>query len=117
MSAGRKNIVVEKGSTFLLTLVWKDHNRVPIDLTGYTARMQVRKSYSSAEKLLDLTTEKGCIVLGGVSGTIMINAPADKTSIIHDNIRSGVYDLEVVRGLNVRRLIEGEVDIRPEVTR
>lgn len=117
MAAGKKNIIVEKGSTFLLNLIWKDSNQVPIDLTGYTARMQVRKSYNTSEKLLDLTTENGGITLGGIAGTISIKGPADQTTAIPDNIKGGVYDLEMVNGSIVKRLIEGEADIRPEVTR
>ena len=117
MAAAKKNIKIEKGATFRLKLIWQAGNGSPVDLTGFTARMQVRKTFSSEDKLLDMTTENGDIVLGGVSGTIYITGPASDTTAIPDNIKSGVYDLELVSGPDVKRLLEGEADISPEVTR
>ena len=38
------DITIEQGATFRLSLVWKDSSNVPVNLTGYTARMQVRRS-------------------------------------------------------------------------
>lgn len=118
MAAGKKNIVIEKGATFKMSLLWKDQNNAPVDLTGYTARMQVRKTISSDTALLSLTTENGDIVLGGTAGTILIEVSDADTSAIPDNVKSGVYDLEMESASGiVTRLIEGEADIRPEVTR
>lgn len=118
MAAGRRNIKVEKGATYRLKLTWQDSNEVPVNLTGYTARMQVRKTVNSVDKLLDFTTENGAITLGGVLGTIEIVGSATNTSAIPDNIKSGVYDIEIQSSSGfVTRLLEGDVDIRPEVTR
>lgn len=117
MAAAKRNIKIEKGSTFLMSLVWKAPDGTPINLTGYTARMHVRKTISSSTKLLDLTTENGSIVLGGILGTIDITGAATATQAIADGIKSGVYDLEMVNGPIVKRIMEGEADIRPEVTR
>lgn len=118
MTAGTRNIKIEKGATFIYNLTWKDSNNSPVDLTDYTARMQVRQKYTSDVKLLDLTTENGGITLGGVAGTIAIVGSATDTAAIADNIKSGVYDLELISPTGtVKRLLEGEVDIRPEVTR
>lgn len=117
MAAGRRKIKIEKGATFLWNLTWKDNTGTPINLTGYTARMQVRHTINSTEKLLDMTTENGGIVLGGALGTIAITGSATATAAIADNIKSGVYDLELVNGSIVKRLMEGEAEISPEVTR
>jgi hypothetical protein len=116
MGAARRNITIEKGATYRLPLIWQDSNSVPVDLTGYTARMQVRKTFASEEKLLDLTTENGAIVLGGALGTITITASATATSNI--DAKTGVYDVELQSSSGiVTRLIEGDVTIKPEVTR
>lgn len=116
MTAGRRDITIEQGATFTYNLIWKDSDGSPIDLTGYTARMQVRKNYNTSDTLLDLTTENGAITLGGSLGTIAVVGAADDTSAI--DARTGVYDLELVSaGGTVTRLIEGKVTINPEVTR
>jgi hypothetical protein len=46
---------------------------VAINLTGYTARMQVRSTLESAEALIELTTANGRIALGGSAGTITLD--------------------------------------------
>lgn len=118
MAAGKRNITIEKGATFLYDLVWQDSNLVPVDLTGYTARMQVRRTVNSDEALLDFTTENGAITLGGALGTIAIVGAAADTAAIADNIKAGVYDLELISPTGrVKRLVEGDATIKPEVTR
>ena len=113
--AARHNILIEQGATFLLNLIWKDSEGDPIDLSGYTARMQVRRKVTSPDTLLSLTTENGGITLGGAAGTISVVAQAHQTDDISEKI--GVYDLELVTNGTVYRLIEGCVTISPEVTR
>lgn len=116
MVAGSHDITIEQGATFKLNIIWRDPAEAPINLTGYTARMQVRQRYASDDPLLNLTTENGGITLGGVAGTIAVVASAAATADI--SVRAGVYDLEVVSaGGEVTRLIQGCVTITPEVTR
>lgn len=116
MTAATRDIVIEQGATFTFPLVYKDSNDVPVNLTGYTARMQVRRSKASTTAVLTLTTENGSITLGGSAGTIDIVASAEDTAAIP--IKVGVYDLELVSPSgNVKRLIEGEVTISQEVTK
>jgi hypothetical protein len=116
MAAANYDITIEQGATFQLNIVWKAPNGTPIDLTGYTARMQVREKVSSTATLLSLTTENGGIALGGAAGTIAVTAAATLTDDI--TTKRGVYDLELVSsGGVVTRLIEGCVTISPEVTR
>ena len=116
MSAGTYDILIEKGATFQLSLTWKAPNGTPYDLTGYTARMQVRKAYSSTTTLLSLTSANSDIVLGGVAGTIIVTATATATAAI--DATRGVYDLELVAPSGVvTRVLKGDVEISPEVTR
>lgn len=114
--AANYDITIEQGATFQLNLIWKDSGGNPIDLTDYTARMQVRQKYTSDEAALSLSTENGTIVMGGVSGTVNISAPAADTANL--SIKTGVYDVEIVSPSGVvTRLIEGCVVVSPEVTR
>lgn len=116
MPAAIHNILIEQGSTFKLNLTWKDSDDVPVDLTGYSARMQVRPTVESSDVLLNLNTANGSIVLGGDAGTIAVTAAATQTEKITG--RRAVYDLEVEASNGVvTRLLQGAVAISLEVTR
>lgn len=115
MPAGNYNIVCDQGSTFTRVLTWKNSNGTAVDLTNYTARMQVRTNYASSTSLLTLTTENGGITLGGVAGTITLGASAASTAALAAD--TFVYDLEMITGSNVTRLVEGTFEVTPEVTR
>jgi hypothetical protein len=117
MVAAVRDIIVEQGATFSLQITsWKDENGTVIDLTGYTARLQMRTAYSSVDAFLTLTTENGGIVLGGGSGSISISASAAATAAIKQS--KGVYDLEMIAPSGfITRLIQGDVTISKEVTR
>ena len=110
-----------QGATFSWSVAWKtapdeDSAKTPVDLTGCTARMQIRSKVESPEVLLTLTTENGGIALGGTAGTISLLIDADDTTAL--TWTSGVYDLEIVfPGGQVRRLMYGSVVVSPEVTR
>lgn len=114
---GKYNLYVYRGATFSRVITWKDESGALIDLTGFTARLQMRETVESSTPFLTLTTENGGITLGDTAGTITLQATADATSAIVAT--SGVYDLELVagNGITVTRLIEGLVFISPEVTR
>ena len=115
MPAGQYDITCDQGATFSRVITWKNSNGTPIDLTNYTARLQVRSNYPSSTVLLDLTTENGGITLGGVLGTITLAATATATAAIAAD--QYVYDLELITGSNVTRVVEGSFTVTPEVTR
>jgi hypothetical protein len=124
MSAGTYNIVAEQGATYSKLFTLTNSAGDPIDLTGYTARLQVREKYSSEVKLLDLTTENSGITLGGAAGTVAVLATATQmAAIIVPDLpgtppkRSAVYDLELITGSTITRLLQGKFDITREVTR
>lgn len=115
MAAVKYNFEIEQGTTFTKPMVWKS-NGVVVNLTGYTARMQIRSSIASDQVLLELTTENDRIVITPLTGTITLKLDADTTAEI-DWIK-GVYDLEAVSADDkVTRLLRGTVSISKEVTR
>lgn len=114
MTAGTHNLVIEKGATFSRTFTYKDANGALINLTGYTARMHIRKQKGSVDMLVSLTSSSG-ITLGGALGTVAIVISATATAAIA--VDSGVYDIELVTGDTVLRFLEGTVTFSPEVTR
>jgi molybdopterin-binding protein len=85
-----------------------------VNLTNYTAAMQVRENPQSTAVVLNLSTGSG-ITLGGTAGTIAVNVPANTMgSVVAGNY---VYDLELDSGSEVTRLIQGLFAIQAEVTR
>lgn len=114
MAAANYDFEIEQGATEVRTFTWKTSDGTPLNLTGYTARMQIRPSVSSSEITLELTTENGGIALGGALGTVVVTMSATQTSAMS---RPGVYDLELVNGPVVTRFIQGGVTVSREVTR
>lgn len=115
MTPGKYNFICPQGATFSQELTWKiDEN--PVNLSGYSARMQVREKHSSDTKILDLSSQDGDITLGGSDGTILIEIPANDTESII--AKEYVYDIELISSSSiVTRIIEGKFIVTPEVTR
>jgi hypothetical protein len=113
---GEYDLTVLQGATFQLRVIWKDSTGAAINLSGYTARMQMRERLTSTTTLADMTTENGGISLGGAAGTVDLLLTAAETAAI-TAIR-GVYDLELVSASGVvSRVLGGSVDFSKEVTR
>ena len=114
--AAKYDIVMDQGATFSRAITWQDSQAVPVNLTGYTARMQVRDEVDSASAALSLTTENSRISLGGTAGTITLLVSAADTAAVAAG--EYVYDLELVSGSGtVTRLIQGCFTVDAEVTR
>jgi hypothetical protein len=113
---GTYDFTIYQGATFSRVLTWKDEAEALINLTGYTARMQIRTNKDAADPILTLTTENGGIALGGAAGTITLTITATASAAITES--EGVYDLELISGSGVvTRLLQGAVEINKEVTR
>jgi hypothetical protein len=117
MPAGKHDIIIEQGATFRRVITWKDSAGVPINLTGYTAKMQVRERVGSSTVVLECSTANTRITLGGSAGTITIVAQ-DEVTVLLTAMPKAVYDLELTSpGGEVTRLLRGSVEIIGEVTR
>lgn len=116
MSAGIYNITADQGATFDQTITWKDSAGVLVNLTGYTARMDIRETITSSTPALQLTTANSRIVLGGASGTVRLTVSAADMAALPAG--QYVYDLELVSSTGiVTRLIQGDWIVPGEVTR
>ena len=118
MGVASNNIEIPQGSRYYNIIVYKDNDGNPVDLTGYTAEMQIRAYKGATASLLTLNTSNGYLALGGAAGTITIDIPGDITEALDFNWAR--YDLELYPAGVVAdsiRLIEGKVHLNKEVTR
>ncbi len=126
MIAGVYNITIEQGTTFYRLLDVMEPTVLDPDvyeafnLTGYTARMQIRRTIESTTPMISLTSPtvsgNGITVMDGANNAISINITDTMTSSLTS---SGVYDLEIIKTSTgaVSRLLRGTITLSLEVTR
>lgn len=129
MSAGSYNLCIYQGETFTRIFIWTagpgtagstpgsipavGSSPLPVDLTGYTATLQIRPyQLTTAPLLYDASRN---ITLGGTAGTITLSIPAPTTETFI--WWSGFYDLLMTDSSgNVTPLLNGTVTIQPAVS-
>jgi len=138
MSAGKHNFLIEQGADFIQTIQFltppvdpinaPDTPGPPVDITSWTARMQVREDPGPGGTIiLDLDTVGGeiTIVAPATDGTFQVAVTAAATAALTAaQFASGAfYDFEAVDvpgvlGIAgaVYRLIEGSVKFTENVT-
>jgi hypothetical protein len=115
INPGIYNITAYQGAnwdrTFTIT-----QGGTALNLTGYTAAMQVREAADSTATLLSLSTGGSGIVLGGTAGTIAVAVTSTQSAAIPAG--SFAYDLEITSsGSEVTRLLQGGFSVSGNVTR
>lgn len=112
-------LTVYQGQTFDDEVLFQDANGDPLDFTDMEARMEVRRAVPDDEVILELSTDDGTIVTLDNTGAIKFDVDAVTTSELpSDNVTQvWVYDLELVDGAHVTRLMQGGFVVIPEVTR
>tara|TARA_X000001382_G_scaffold105357_1_gene80560 strand:+ start:1040 stop:1504 length:465 start_codon:yes stop_codon:yes gene_type:complete len=154
MASGEYDILAEQGTTFKLSLTYKDSSDSAVDLALQTGNMQVRRSVSDNQALLFLSGPSGSHVAPGIRGSltgggstgefttgttqgqtgtggIMLNASStggtgttggiyiqiDSSTMANVPAGNHVYDLELVSGSSVTRILQGRFEVTAEVTR
>jgi hypothetical protein len=125
--AGNYNMTCQQGSTFRRSIEIEQpdlaadptgNTFIPFDLSGYSARMQVRRTIDSANFLLELSTQNGALTInpsGTAPNQIYIDVSASVTASVNT---SGVYDIEIVNpDGTITRVLQGVFNLSPEVTR
>ena len=114
------NMCVDQNATFTRVFTWFNQpccgtvgsQPAPVDLTGYTASMQIRPYPGSGVLLYDASAD---IALGGTAGTVTLTIPAVNTA--NFTWWTGVYDLLLIDPSGyVTRLLNGSVSVCPGVT-
>lgn len=112
---GQVRRAVYRGETLQRVFTYKDSDGVAVDLTGYSASMQVRKSLADGVAL-ELSTVNSRITLGGAAGTVTLIVSATDTATV--DVGQYFYDLELTSGSSVvTRLIEGRFQVKEAYTR
>ena len=107
---------INQGSNLSLEIALKNSDGTPLNLTGYTARMQLRASYTAPDIIVELTTENGRIIIIPLTGVVRLLLDASTTAAFI--AKNYVYDLETVSSTGfVTRVLQGEAIVSPEVTR
>lgn len=108
--AGYYDFTVERGVTFKRTLGWRVGG-LPVDITGFTARLEGRRTPSQPVPDFVLTSDPGGgITMGGSNGRIDVNITPSGSS----ELKSGIYFywLDINTGSEVTRLLEGRVTVK-----
>lgn len=123
-TTGETQIQVDQGSTFEHTFTLTV-NSLPFDLTGYDARMQVRKTYGSSTPVFSGTIANGKLsFVSEVGGTLKVTmTPTDSSVIkfnsVDDSTLDCVFDVEIQNILTgkVYKPVRGTLVFAREVTR
>lgn len=114
--AGRYDILCEQGATLVRTLSVKDDTGLPVVLTGYSARMQVRRTHEAKTAVVELSSANGRITIVANSGTVGLGLTDEITSTLP--VGTFVYDLVLTDSSGAAmRLIEGKFIVAAGVTR
>ena len=128
MAAGKYNFTIEQGTTVNFELQYKNASGSAINLTGYSARMQIRPDYADNTKTSYLYISSSLNSDGtglNFSGSSNLNSPTSGTIGVYIsavsssalNFDTAVYDLELQTGSLVTRLLQGTIKLSKEVTR
>lgn len=116
MTSAKYDFCLGQGTDVDLPFVLRDASGQALNLTGYKARMQMRRSIYDKDAVDTLTTENGRIRIDHEEGRITCTFPNAQTESYP--AQTLVYDLEVVEPDNrVKRVVGGRITVTPEVTR
>ena len=108
----KANISIDQGADFQATIDVTESDGTPFDLTGYTGRAQMRKSYSSST-YKDFSVGIGANTL---AGELILSMNSTTTTSITPG--RWLWDVEIVSNTNVvTRVAEGIATVNPEITK
>jgi hypothetical protein len=111
MPAGYSELFLEQGATFTTSITLDDVGGAAFNLYNYTASSQMRKSYYSSNVSATFTVSTGNPSQGIV--TLSLNS-ANTANIIPGRY---VYDVYISNADTRVRVLEGIVNVSPQVTK
>jgi len=110
--AAKVDFTIEQGATWKHSLLLKSggESGPALNLTGYTAKMQVRAGLGATAVLLELSTANGRIIITAVAGRLDFLVPAAVTAAL--SFPAAVCDILLTSpGGEVTRLFQGVVTL------
>ena len=105
------NLTVDQGATYNAQVTISDDSGNTQNLTGYSVAGQVRKTYDSSTYTAFTAT-----ISNATGGTITLLLSSTQTNALAAG--RYVYDVEITSGGGVvTRVLEGQVEVTPGVTR
>ena len=106
------NIYIDAGADYLTTVTVTDSSGAALDLTGYTAAAQIRKTYESSSATVSFTVAFNA---DRTTGKLDLTLTGVQTAAITQG--RYVYDVLITSGASAKtRVVEGIVTINPRVT-
>ena len=113
--AGQKNFEVDQNATFSFIVEYKDNNGAAIDLTGSSAKMQVRDTQGGSKLAFTLTSPSGGIIITPALGKLVIKMTPTQTSKLF--YPKSAYDIMITdSNSNKIKLVEGFLTLSRSVT-
>ncbi len=113
--AGQKNFEVDQNATFSFIVEYKDNNGAVIDLTGSSAKMQVRDTKGGSKLAFTLTSPSGGIIIDSALGKVTTKITPTQTNKLFYPKSS--YDIMITdSNSNKIKLIEGFITLSRSVT-
>lgn len=104
------NAFIDGGANYSNIITVASSTGAPLDLSGYTVKSQMRKSYSSSTAY-NFTTS----VYQALQGKVRLEMTAEQTGAIPPG--RYLYDVEITSPSgNKTRVVEGIVTVTPEIT-
>jgi hypothetical protein len=118
MALATKNFSIRPGATKALQFVWYNLDnvtkvRTPINLTSYTAKMQIRTREGDPTVLIECSTTNGKISLSS-QGEVFVTI--DATTTASYTAKRAVYDILLTNNGVVTEFISGIVSLDTGVT-
>lgn len=113
--AAQKNFEVDQNTTFSFTVEYLDDSNLPINLTGATAKMQVRDTKGGSKLSFTISSPSEGIVIEGPQGRVTCTmTPAQTSKLFHPK---SSYDLMITDTNNTKtKLLEGFLTLSRSVT-
>ena len=115
MASANYSTTIDQGADWYINFIYQDSTGTAINLTGYTAALQIRSLPSDPTSFLSLTSSSG-IVITPATGKLAVHATAAQTGAI--DAGRYYYDLEITSPTAmITRLVQGQVQVSAQVTR
>lgn len=108
------NFSIEKSIPFQKMILLKNSDNSVKDLTGYSARMQIKPYKGSKELLIDLSTTNLKLRIDIPTGAVTIILSSDDTDLLH--YTKSVYDLILIKEEKTFKALEGNITVSMGVT-